>query len=318
MALQPDFLCIGMQRAGTEFLFNLLDASSLFWMPPIKEFHHFDGSATKSRPAFNRTLAKAAEIRRKRGRRSTEMLLGQAPADDAAEATQLFCLRYEAYRQAGCSDEAYCRLFEVCPEGRLTGDITPGYSTLEPPAIARVGELLPEVAIILVIRDPVSRAWSHFNLRIRRNLERSRTPPPAGEELAAAMHVLMTDRAELEAFLGSDSVQRRAYPSRIYRNWAEVLGAERIKLIFFEDLIGNPRQAFDSVARFVLNHRNLTADKLLACDSPLPEPPGNRKEQHIRIPLEAAQRATLVETFADELAACRELFGEPVQAWLGA
>jgi hypothetical protein len=175
--------------------------------------------------------------------------------------------------------------------------------------------VVPNAAVIMVIRDPISRAWSQFNRHISLKVQQSFTPNRSDRELAAAIRMRMTDPNEIEAFMSSESFRRRAYPSRIYRNWVEGLGAERIKPIFFQDLTSRPRHTFKNITRFVLERRNLPAEEFLARDGALPEPPVNRREQHIRIPIEPAQKTMLVDFFAEEITACRELFGEPVLAW---
>ena len=35
----PEFLCIGMQKAATRWLYDQLRSHIDVWMPPIKEFH---------------------------------------------------------------------------------------------------------------------------------------------------------------------------------------------------------------------------------------------------------------------------------------
>src|SRR5215470_9868606 len=42
MADGPDFLCIGLQKAGTGWLYDQLQFHPDFWMPPIKEIHYLD------------------------------------------------------------------------------------------------------------------------------------------------------------------------------------------------------------------------------------------------------------------------------------
>ena len=39
---QPDFLCVGVHKGGTTWLYQQLDAHPDFWMPPLKELHYFD------------------------------------------------------------------------------------------------------------------------------------------------------------------------------------------------------------------------------------------------------------------------------------
>ena len=45
----PDFICIGMQKAGTRWLYQQLRGHPEFWMPPIKELNFFNGNLEKTR-----------------------------------------------------------------------------------------------------------------------------------------------------------------------------------------------------------------------------------------------------------------------------
>jgi hypothetical protein len=38
----PDFLCVGVHKGGTTWLYQQLDSHPDFWMPPLKELHYFD------------------------------------------------------------------------------------------------------------------------------------------------------------------------------------------------------------------------------------------------------------------------------------
>jgi len=39
---RPDFLCVGVHKGGTTWLYQQLDSHPDFWMPPLKELHYFD------------------------------------------------------------------------------------------------------------------------------------------------------------------------------------------------------------------------------------------------------------------------------------
>src|SRR5438477_9875293 len=39
---RPDFLCVGVHKSGTTWLYQQLDSHPDFWMPPMKELHYFD------------------------------------------------------------------------------------------------------------------------------------------------------------------------------------------------------------------------------------------------------------------------------------
>jgi hypothetical protein len=54
---------------------------------------------------------------------------------------------------------------------RITGEATPRY--LEHPDVpGRVASVLPDVRLVVMLRDPVLRAWSHYQLHVRSHGER--------------------------------------------------------------------------------------------------------------------------------------------------
>src|SRR5216110_527965 len=137
---QPDFICVGPQKTGTGWLYQQLAGHPDFWMPPIKELHYFD---QLGRPA----LANPARPRDERDLRFLKSLksVSAGPHIDL---------------------ENYARLFEL-KGSLLSGDISPGYSTLSDKIIQRVVGYFPKLKVIFLARDPVERAWSHLSMEVR-------------------------------------------------------------------------------------------------------------------------------------------------------
>jgi hypothetical protein len=136
---QPDFLCIGVHKGGTTWLYQQLDAHPDFWMPPLKELHYLDQLSKVQRSSSPR-------CRDERDRRFLEGInrLSAKP-----------CLDLEHYAQ----------LFE--PKGPLlSGDISPNYSTLSNEVIRRVTRYFPGLKVIFLARDPVDRVWSHLSMEV--------------------------------------------------------------------------------------------------------------------------------------------------------
>jgi hypothetical protein len=136
----PNFLCIGMHKGGTTWLYQQLDSHSDFWMPPLKELHYFDQLGRVQRSSSPRR-------RDERDLRFLENItnLSAKPHIDL---------------------EHYARLFE--PKGPLlSGDISPNYSTLSDQAIRRVVRYFPQIKVIFLARDPVERVWSHLSMEVR-------------------------------------------------------------------------------------------------------------------------------------------------------
>ena len=137
---QPDFLCVGMHKGGTTWLYQQLDSHPDFWMPPVKELHYFDQLSRVHR-------ASSPRCRDERDFRFLENIksLSARPYIDL---------------------ENYARLFE--PKGSLlSGDISPNYSTLSNKVIRQVVGYFPNLKVIFLARDPVERLWSHLSMEVR-------------------------------------------------------------------------------------------------------------------------------------------------------
>ncbi len=60
----------------------------------------------------------------------------------------------------------YTSIFRFKDE-RLSGDISPSYCTMPDDLIAEIMARFPKLKIVLMVRDPVARAWSHFTMKNR-------------------------------------------------------------------------------------------------------------------------------------------------------
>jgi Sulfotransferase family len=137
---RPDFLCVGVHKGGTTWLYQQLDSHPDFWMPPLKELHYLDQLGRVQRSSSPRS-------RDERDLRFLESItsLSAKPHMDL---------------------EQYGRLFE--PKGTLlSGDISPNYSTLSDKVIRRVVRFFPYLKVIFLARDPVERVWSHLSMEVQ-------------------------------------------------------------------------------------------------------------------------------------------------------
>jgi hypothetical protein len=136
---RPDFLCVGLHKAGTTWLYQQLESHPDFWMPPLKELHYFDQLSRVKRWSPPR-------CRDERDLRFLESIknLSAKPYIDL---------------------EHYAQLFEA--KGSLfSGDISPNYSTLSNKVIQRIVRHFPDLKVIFLARDPVERLWSHLTMEV--------------------------------------------------------------------------------------------------------------------------------------------------------
>jgi len=123
----PDFLIIGAPKAGTTALHAALAGHPALFMSPVKEPKFF---LTDGPPPTR----------------------GGGPGD-------IPTYREHVWRRAD-----YEALFAAAPAGLLRGESTPFY-LYDRPAQRRIRELIPDVKMIAMLRDPVERAhsnWTHL------------------------------------------------------------------------------------------------------------------------------------------------------------
>lgn len=167
---RPDFLGIGSHRAGTTWLYEQLSRSPRVWLPPVKELHYFDRSPRYPSPShlavtspLRRTFGASRPVRQwqRRGLRQAAQLLSHGDLTGAGWRIR-FHLR-------PVNDQWYTTLFAAAPAGVPCGEITPAYSILDDADVSRIVQVAPQARVILLLRDPVDRAWSNIRLAVMRN-----------------------------------------------------------------------------------------------------------------------------------------------------
>ena len=290
----PDFLYIGCQKAGSRWLYDQLSAHEAFWMPPIKELHYFDGYET-GRPIRGGIAYIALRAEGKTGRQRgllRELLGGLVMRKDrrlqqAGAAAFIDQVRKGDFGKLDL--DWYASLFRWKGD-RLSGDITPDYSTLSAGTISLILERFPDLRFILFVRDPVARAWSHACQAARRRHK----------------GVAPKDWAEMVSFLTTQAVAARSYPSQIFARWREQVPAERIFVGFFDQLAAEPDVLRADVLRFLGAGSYPTGI----------EPEFDRKRGDVRVPYPPEMQRRLADWFGDELQACAGVFGGPAKTWL--
>ena len=153
----PSFIIVGERRCGTSYLAALIERHPDIFLHPKRELGFFidDGA----RWAARRRIADA------RGERN-----GARGDPDAAVA------RWEA----GHPIDAYRAQFDGARDRPLVGEKSADYLFWRP-THARLARHLPDARLIVILRDPVARAWSHYWNEVGKRRERL----PFAEAVAA-------------------------------------------------------------------------------------------------------------------------------------
>lgn len=176
--LGPDFFVIGMQKAGTAWAYDSMKSHPNFFMPVVKEIHRYDSSE----PEMNIMRSESRAIERA----NYKLLKARNPQKKKR------LRKFVSYLEDGRRYKDYTKLFS-CQKHLFSGDVTPAYSALDSDKISQIRDNHPNAKIILIIREPVSRLWSAFNMYVRMLLREDGL-----NSLDEANQQLFYDRATLE------------------------------------------------------------------------------------------------------------------------
>lgn len=202
-------------------------------------------------------------------------------------------------RRLWTSLRRYSSFFEAST-CEVRGEITSAYSIIPVRTIRFIRYLMPELRIILLLRDPVTRSWSH-----------------AMKDLVTAEHQRVEDIEEqrLRHFLHAAPCHRRSSYRDIMSNWLRVFPREQLFVGFFDDVENHPA----SLLRSIFAHLGVSVDVDLAgfpIGKTITRRDGvsaTRRDTSSLMPASIEQ--LLVELYREEIEALYREFGRNVESW---
>jgi hypothetical protein len=186
--------------------------------------------------------------------------------------------------------------FDASAGGRLRGESTPIYMYWKA-APLRIYRYNPTMKIILLLRNPIDRAYSHWNMEYQRgNDDRSFRDALAQEESRCRG----SDRGQHRIF---SYVDRGFYSQQIARLSAFFPGSN-IGVFRSESLLYHPEQTLASICLFLGVDPFDTASFLRAHALPYPQS------------MQAQERSYLRSVFRDEIRLLEKMFRWDCSAWL--
>jgi hypothetical protein len=139
------------------------------------------------------------------------------------------------------------------PGSRLVGEASPSY-LFHPQAAKRVAALMPDAKLIAVLRNPVDRAFSHYQHEVAFGRE-----PLSFEDALDAEEERM--RGELDrmarepayfshAWWNYTYAARGRYAEQLDR-WFEVFEREQVLVLISEELLADPAASYDRTLEFL-------------------------------------------------------------------
>ena len=183
-----DFVCVGVQKAGTTTLHNILNQNPNLVLPERKETHFFSDEQL-----FNKGI------------------------------------------------DTYSNFFKNLNSSKFVGEIDPEYS-FSKNAAQRIYEVFGKIKIIIILRNPVERAYSHYLMTKRRGLEDLHFEEAIENEKGR----IKTEKDRMHL----SYISRGMYLWQV-DNYKTIFGSKNVKLIIFEDFIANKDKYIRDISDFI-------------------------------------------------------------------
>jgi len=183
--------------------------------------------------------------------------------------------------------------YRVMGRPLLTFEATPDY-LFDPRAPERLKELIPDARLIVLLREPVDRAFSHFHHMARLGLEDLSFPDAiAAEESRLAGQLEEMERDPLSRVL---PFRRYSYASRGFfaeqlNRWFEHFPREQFLILDSADFFADPRDTLARILDFVgaspwapSEFRNYSYTKTAAKNPKIPEPTATELARRFALP----------------------------------
>lgn len=243
------FLCVGVPKAGTSWLYEALRRHPQAWLPPVKELHFFDLPHIANHEFYRQSRREMLEKIREKS------------SDDSL----IDWHRRYAVSEEGESLEWYKSLFEPGEGHAAFGEITPGYAICPRETFQMIAEEFPGVRFIVLLRDPVDRILSNIRFRTDRGhgyLQQCFEDPESFLSVAMSELYLAPTR----------------YDELLEKFWMGVpLELEQVRWWFFEDLFSGDGivDVYSEICEFLgldrqsppdMNKRNASSPQRFAFD----------------------------------------------------
>jgi Sulfotransferase domain len=265
-----NFLIVGTQKGGTTALAKFLSTHPQVCIAPVKEVHFFD---------YDQNYL---------GDGSPWLGVPQNIAHPTPQTSN------------SKPQDRYHSFFPNYSHQPVVGEATPIYMYF--PWIAeRIKTYNPSMKLIILLRHPVERAYSHYQMERARGWEW--LPFSLAIRLEAwRLHLAKRDRSERSS-LRTHSYGDRGFYSRQIHNLQRYFPSEQMLILLNEDLQNNHHETLQRVYEFLEVDRDVNI--------PAPE----RVLSGIYQPMSARDRNYLLEKYEPEIAAIATLLNINLEHW---
>ncbi len=228
-----DFIGVGAQKAGTTWLFERLSELPDFSMPIIKEFHYFDRNKTYLSPS-RLTEAKLSKRMMKMAWWFSSIKHIGSKLREGKIRNWFDFLWIIKWFFSDYADGWYLSMFKGL--NGISGEITPSYSMLAEEDITRMYKINPNLKLILLLRNPVDRAWSHYRHSIK-SIDN--------------FGLNSVNIAEIINFMDKEEQELRSDYLRTIENYSKVFPSKQLLIGFYDSIKANPKKLLLEIVTFL-------------------------------------------------------------------
>lgn len=218
MTYAPDFFIAGAMKGGTTSIAVALRQHPDIYFSPIKEPNYFcqDIDTERFSTAYRNTLIVDPDA------------YVRGPMNEPVH--QAFVRNPETYK----------RLFEAAEPGQVTGEASVSYlvSREAPPSIAATR---PDAKIVIVLRHPVERAFSHYLMDLAIGITNPTFIDALDKDLSSPVRGWGVSKMYIEAGLYAEQVQR----------YFTAFGRDQVMVVFHEELVADFRRVMVRICRHI-------------------------------------------------------------------
>ena len=139
----------------------------------------------------------------------------------------------------------YLALFENVKDKKAIGEASTSY-LWDPDSPRKIYETIPKARLIVILRNPINRAFSHYLTGVRSNYEK--------QSFYDALEKIITN---FEPLTSKRYLHAGLYAKQIKR-YLDIFGRKQFKIIIFEEFIKDPKGTINEVLKFLNLHYQIT------------------------------------------------------------
>jgi Sulfotransferase domain len=214
----PDFMILGPQRTGTTWLQRYLIQHPDIFMPHLKELYFFNYLITKNTKGVNYKTNRLEWY-------SSQFELTWLKF---IQKNWSLLKSFKSFKKLDYDLSGFLKPV-------VKGEATASYAVMEASLVNEVVLLNPSIKVIISVRNPIDRAWSHASKDLITNKRPLKSIP----------------FQEFENFYMDDYMIKCGKYSEIIHNWRAALPTDQISISMFKDIAKKPVKALEQSLNFL-------------------------------------------------------------------